>query len=99
MIAAKFISNNKPILVRYLWKIEDCHSWVKCMKPLTRRFEPHLDGEGVNKFMSHKEPERLLWRHVKFMRDNWRDMTDETSHRRLMAFDSKSKAENVDPWP
>ena len=53
MIAAKFISNNKPILVRYLWKIEDCHSWVKCMKPLTRRFESHLDGEGVNKFMSH----------------------------------------------
>ena len=83
MIAAKFISNNKPILVRYLWKIEDCHSWVKCMKPLTRRFEPHLDGEGVNKFM----------------RDNWRNMTDEISHRRLMAFDSKSKAEDVDPWP
>ena len=26
-------------------------------------------------------------------------MTDETSHRRLMVFDSKSKAENMDPWP
>ena len=72
-IAMKFITRNKtPVLVRYFLKIRDCHTWISDMPPLSRRFEHHLDGKGIDKFMKDECPERLLWRHVKFIRDNWR---------------------------
>lgn len=43
--------------------------------------------------------ERLLWRHIKFIRDNWKDIVDDTSQMRLIILDSKSKPEVMDPWP
>jgi hypothetical protein len=50
-IAKKLIKRNKPIMVRYLRKIEDLHDWVRVFEPLPLRFEPHLDGSGIRKLM------------------------------------------------
>jgi hypothetical protein len=51
-IALKFIQRNKaPVLVRYLMKIRECHTWISDMPHLGLRFEHHLDGKGIDKFM------------------------------------------------
>jgi hypothetical protein len=98
-IAMKFITRNKtPVLVRYFLKIRDCHPWVSDMPPLSRRFEHHLDGKGIDKFMKDDCPEKLLWRHVKFIRDNWRYINKDT-HRELMKFDKDSRAETFPEFP
>jgi len=72
-------------MVRYLRKIEDLHDWVRTFDPLSLRFEPHLDGSGIRKLMRTKEPEKLLWRHAKFIRDNWKKI-NEVTHRQYMEF-------------
>jgi hypothetical protein len=51
LIAQKLIKRKKPIMVRYLRKIEDLHEWVRTLDPLPLRFEPHLDGDGIRKLM------------------------------------------------
>ena len=97
-IAMKFITRNKtPVMVRYFMKIRECHTWISDMPHLGRRFEHHLDGKGIDKFMRTGYPERLLWRHVKFIRDNWKNI-NEATHRVLMRFDGDSRAETFEPW-
>jgi hypothetical protein len=51
LIAQKLIKRKKPIMVRYLRKIEDLHEWVRTLDPLPLRFEPHLYGSGIKKLM------------------------------------------------
>jgi DNA-binding NtrC family response regulator len=98
-IALKFIQRNKaPVLVRYLMKIRECHTWISDMPYLGLRFEHHLDGKGIDKVMRTGYPERLLWRHVKFIRDNWKDINEDT-HRSLMAFDERSRVETFPEFP
>ena len=51
-IAMKFITRNKtPVMVRYFMKIRESHTWISDMPYLGRRFEHHLDGKGIDKFM------------------------------------------------
>ena len=98
-IAMKFVTRNRtPVLVRYFMKIRECHPWVSDLPYLGRIFEHHLDGRGVDKFMKKDHPERLLWRHVKFIRDNWRKI-NEVTHRDLMTFDGDSRAETFPEFP
>ena len=80
LIAQKLIKRKKPIMVRYLRKLEDLHDWVRTFDPLPLRFEPHLDGSGIRKLMKTNEPEKLLWRHAKFIRDNW-EKINKVTHR------------------
>ena len=98
-IAKKLVERGKPIMVRYLRKIEDLHDWVRTFDPLPWRFEPHLDGRGIRKLMRSKEPEKILWKHAKFIRDNWEKIVDNDSHRKYMQFDSDSRILEISDWP
>jgi hypothetical protein len=49
--------------------------------------------------MSHNQPEKILWRHLEFMRVHMHEMRNRESHRRLMTFDENSRVETFTEFP
>jgi hypothetical protein len=80
LVAEKLIKEGKPVMMRYIKKIENCLLWAHMMAPLGRRFEAHLDGVGVDRILKCPCPERIFWRHLKWIRDH-KDKLSEKNHR------------------
>jgi hypothetical protein len=68
------------------------------MKPMGLRFDSHLDGVGIERFLKKPCPERRLWKHLKWIRDHKDKITPKT-HKRLMRFDTESTVEDFRPLP
>jgi hypothetical protein len=79
------------VKVRYLEKIEDLKKWQDDFSDLEYRFLNHLDGDGVRNLMNNPCPERLLWRHLKYILKHREKMVDAKSAQRLMVFNKKSR--------
>lgn len=45
------------------------------------------------------EPEKRLWKHVEFIRDNWEKIVDEETHKLYMNFDDESRIKHMKDWP
>jgi hypothetical protein len=98
LVAEKLIKEGKPVMMRYIKKIENCYLWAQMMTPLGRRFEAHLDGVGVDRILKCPCPERIFWRHLKWIRDH-KDKLSEKNHRQLMKFDRESAVETFADFP
>ena len=99
MIANRLVMRRKPVSVRYLKMIENSVIWTRLLNDLPLRFEQHFDSDGLRLLMSYNQPEKILWRHLEFMRVHKSEMRDLKSHRRLMKFDENSKVETFTEFP
>ena len=101
LISKYLMKQRKPkaILLRYFMRIRSYSDWVEDLSPLEFRFEPHLDGTGVRKFLRTKCPEKLIWEHFDYIRRHCDFMVDRESQKQFMAFDMHSKVETFEPFP
>ena len=99
MIAKRLVERGKPVRVRYLKMIEDSATWTHVLRDAPLRFEQHFDSEGLRLLMTYPHPERILWKHLEFMRVNKNEMVDLETHRRLMTFDADSSVETFSEFP
>ena len=97
-IAKEMIAKKKPVSVRYLRLIELSSWWTHELEEIPYRFEPHLDGQGVRAIFNSPQPEKILWKHLEWMRKYMNRMNKDT-HRLYMAFDAESKAETFPEFP
>ena len=79
LIAKHLVNRKKEIKVRYLEKIDDLKKWQADFTDQEYRFLNHLDGDGIRNLMKDACPERLLWRHLKFILKHWEKMVDAKS--------------------
>jgi hypothetical protein len=70
LIARKLVERKEPVLLRFIYRINDFYKMAAEMKPMKWKFEPHLDGEGVNNIMKEDCPERIFWLHLKYIHDH-----------------------------
>jgi hypothetical protein len=96
--ARKLISRGKSVKVRYLKRIAESIDWVCSMEHLRLKFEPHLDGRGIEIIMMSPCPEEILWNHLEYIRIH-KDRITPLNHRELMAFDENSRVETFRPFP
>ena len=99
MIAKRLVEREKPVRVRYLKMIEDSATWTHVLRDAPLRFEQHFDSEGLRLLMTYPQPERILWKHLEFMRVHKNEMVDLETHRRLMTFDADSSVETFSEFP
>ena len=99
MIADRLVVRNEPVSVRYLKLIEDSATWTHFLRDAPLRFEQHFDSEGLRLLMTYPQPERILWKHLEFMRVHKNEMRDLKTHRRLMTFDADSSVETFPEFP
>ena len=99
MIAKRLVERGEPVRVRYLKMIEDSATWTHVLRDAPLRFEQHFDSEGLRLLMTHPHPERILWKHLEFMRVHKNEMVDLETHRRLMTFDADSRVETFSEFP
>ena len=99
MIAKRLVEREKPVRVRYLKMIEDSATWTHVLRDAPLRFEQHFDSEGLRLLMTYPHPERILWKHLEFMRVHKNEMRDLKTHRRLMTFDADSSVETFPEFP
>ncbi len=99
MIADRLVARNEPVSVRYLKLIEDSATWTHVLRDAPLRFEQHFDSEGLRLLMTYPQPERILWKHLEFMRVHKGEMIDLMTHRRLMTFDAESSVETFPEFP
>ena len=99
LIAKEMVSKGNPVSVRYLNLIERSIWWTCSLRPIPRRFEMHFDGHGVKALFNSPEPEKVLWKHLEWMRKYKHKMVDKVSHRRYMAFDEESRVETFAEFP
>jgi hypothetical protein len=99
MIADRLVVRNEPVSVRYLKLIEDSATWTHVLRDAPLRFEQHFDSEGLRLLMTYPQPERILWKHLEFMRVHKGEMIDLKTHRRLMTFDADSSVETFPEFP
>jgi hypothetical protein len=91
LVAKHLVGRKKEVKVRYLEKIEDSKKWQDDFSDQEYRFLNHLDGDGVRNLMNDPCPERLLWRHLKYILKHREKMVDAKSAQGLMVFDKKSR--------
>jgi hypothetical protein len=99
ILATKFVERELPVKVRYFELISNQSYWTNNCKNHKFRFENHLDWDGINKFMEHPEPERMLWEHLKYMKENKSGLVSFEATRRLMKFDSDSRVTELPDVP
>ena len=99
MIANRLVARKEPVRVRYLKMIEDSATWTHVLRDAPLRFEQHFDSEGLRLLMTYPQPERILWKHLEFMRVHKNEMVDMETHRRLMTFDADSRVETFSDFP
>jgi hypothetical protein len=101
LIAKYLMKPRKPkaLLLRYFLRIQSYSDWVEKLVPLEYKFEPHLDGTGVRKFLKTKCPEKLIWEHFDYIRRHCDFMVSRESQKLFMAFDIHSKVETFEPFP
>ena len=98
-LADLFVEREKPVKVRYFELICNQSHWTNNCSNLEYRFENHLDWEGICRFMDHSEPERMLWEHLKYMKENKGGLVTYEATRRLMKFDSGSRVVELPDVP
>lgn len=54
------------------------------------RIENHLDGPGINGILAKRCPERILWRHLRWIRDNKEKLKHLKWTRIYIKFDAES---------
>ena len=99
IIANRLVARKEPVRVRYLKMIEDSATWTNVLRDAPLRFEQHFDSEGLRLLMTYPQPERILWKHLEFMRVHKNEMVDLETHRRLMTFDADSSVETFSEFP
>ena len=98
-LADLFVEREKPVKVRYFELICNQSYWTNNCSNLEYRFENHLDWDGICKIMEHPEPERILWEHLKYMKENKGGLVTYEATRRLMKFDSGSRVVELPDVP
>jgi hypothetical protein len=80
LIAKEMVAKGNPVSVRYLNLIDQSIWWTYGLKEIPRRFEPHFDGQGVKVLFNYNQPERILWKHLEWMR-KYKSRMNEDTHR------------------